>query len=100
VTLVELKLPRGADILFNNLYRDPTPLYMRDELLAIRLPGGRVIDVDWHPDFDPQGSYIVSVFSNDDEKAEYEYESSNIEDVIETVEAKAVELVSHRIPSI
>lgn len=61
---VVFRLPGSATVVFNSLYDDmPTVLLMSD-IAAIRLAGGRWIDVGWWPQFDPRGEYHIGVWSD------------------------------------
>jgi hypothetical protein len=100
MNLVELKLPKGAKVLFNSLYRASTPSFLTQDLLAVELPNQVVIDVGWYPQFDPLGSYLVSVFRQTWENQLVEpIETRDIDQVVAEVERLAREFAGRRFGS-
>jgi hypothetical protein len=84
---VDVAVPLGAKILFNNLHRTKDPRYLTQDLLAIRLPAGRVLDVSWYPERDPSGAYTVTVFCGSWDQQEHEVETRSIDEVVSTVQS-------------
>lgn len=58
-------LPHGSEILFNALYPSKEPDHLVQDLLAVKLAGGEVIDVSWHPEHDPTGRFYVTVLDRE-----------------------------------
>ena len=83
---VKLNLPRTARVVFNALTESPQPSRLTQDLLAIELGDGCYIDVSWHPEFDPTGTYTITVFRGAWEGAETEVETQDISEVIKRVQ--------------
>ena len=58
---VKLDLPDGVEVR-GELLSGRQPDCMLQDLLELKLPTGITIDVGWHPESDPNGSYRVVVF--------------------------------------
>jgi hypothetical protein len=56
---VELSVP-GGEVLHNSLYEDQNPSYLVQDILAVKLQDGTLVDVSWYPQFDPDGAYTVA----------------------------------------
>jgi len=59
--LIELHLPEDIKVL-GQFYDTNDPMYLLQDILEIHLPNGICIDVGWHPEGDPNGSYRIVVF--------------------------------------
>lgn len=44
------------------LYRNRNPDYLTQDQIIVALPNGYHIDVSWHPEHDPGGTYVIRVF--------------------------------------
>jgi hypothetical protein len=86
---VDISIPDTARVLFNSLYRTTDPLWLRQDLLAVKLQNGIVIDVSWHPARDPSGSYTVTAFQDTWDKPICEAETTDIDTVVRIVETWA-----------
>ncbi len=86
---VQLKLPREARVIFNSLHRSKHPARLTQDLLGVALSDGKVIDVSWHPEYDPDGAYTITVFSGAWDRIHSQFETKDIDAVIEQVESFA-----------
>ena len=57
---IDLILPDGSAV-YNRLFRTTDPAYLTQDVLAVRLPNGRMIDAGWFPEHDPAGSYLITI---------------------------------------
>ena len=78
-----------TDILFNSLYENPDPAHLMHDLLAVELADGCCIDVGWYPQFDPAGRYKVSILDEDGSTVGTVFETRDVHEVVEAVEAMA-----------
>lgn len=62
---IRIELPRSAQLLFNALYPGKDPALLTQDLLAVKLGGGQVIDVSWYPEHDPSGRFCVTIYKRD-----------------------------------
>lgn len=59
-----LKLDLPADSQFTNrLYASKDAGYLLQDLVVVRLPNGVIIDAGWYPEHDPEGEYVIRVYS-------------------------------------
>ena len=62
MNLLEIKVPAGSHV-SSYLYDSKTPQYLLQDLVVVELPNGIVIDAGWYPEYDPNGRYVVRVYS-------------------------------------
>ena len=86
---VDVGIPGTARILFNSLYRTTDPLWLRPDLLAVKLHNGIVIDVSWYPARDPSGAYTVIAFQGSWDQRLCEAETPDLDAVVRVVETWA-----------
>ena len=68
MTPLPLNLPPGAKVEFNSLYPVHQLRYLTEDILLVSLKDDIQIDVGWHPQWDANGAFYVSVFQGDWEK--------------------------------
>lgn len=64
MTPIALCFPRGskAKVIFNSLYAEQDDAHRTEDVALIDLGNKVFIDVGWHPDRDPDGSYRINVY--------------------------------------
>jgi hypothetical protein len=88
---VEIKVPNGSRIVFNNLYDSNNPKLLTADLLGVVLPGGFFIDVSWYPEGDSDGEYTVTVYRDSWDNIQREVETRILGVVVAEVEGIAEE---------
>jgi hypothetical protein len=87
---VKLNLPADARVLFNSLYRSSNPAFLTQDVLAVRLSDGSVIDVSWYPEYDPSGAYTITRYHGSwDNQIEALHQRRDIDQVIRDVQRLA-----------
>lgn len=86
---IKIKVPSGAEIVFNHLYRTADPALLTADLLGIALPGQYFIDVSWYPEGNPKGEYTIALYHKLWDNKEGEYETPSLELAVEIVQALA-----------
>lgn len=84
-----MNLPEGAVVLWDSLCENPTLEQLHDDLVAIKLPDWKFIDVSWVPAWDANGRYCVTVFEREWENQLATFESKDLKKVVEKVEELA-----------
>jgi hypothetical protein len=60
---LELNLPMNIEVeVIGQMYEAEDPTELLQDILEIHLSNGVCIDVGWHPECDPNGSYRIVVF--------------------------------------
>jgi hypothetical protein len=59
-----ITMPRGisATIVYDSLHENNAVAHLTQDVALVALPGDVFIDVGWHPERDPSGSYKISVY--------------------------------------
>src|SRR6266511_2241031 len=58
---IALHLPAGIEVR-GELLDSMDPECLLQDILVVKLPSGLVIDVGWHPECDPHGSFRIVIF--------------------------------------
>ncbi len=85
---VEISVP-GAEVLYNSLYEDQHPSFLIQDIAAIKLPDGTLIDVSWYPQFDPKGSYTITHYDAACESKLAEMTTRCVAEVVESIRLMA-----------
>src|SRR5438552_5832543 len=86
---VKLELPADATVLFNSLYRSTDPAFLTQDVLAVQLADGSVIDVSWYPEYDPSGAYTITRYQGSWDNQIETVERRDIDQVIRDVQRLA-----------
>ena len=49
-------------IVKGEIFDSKAPIVLSEDLLEIELPSGRIIDVGWYPEHDPEGAYRILLY--------------------------------------
>lgn len=81
------------------LYRSSNPDYLGQDQLTVALRNGYYIDVSWHPEHNPTGTYIIRVFFEfaDNERID-PIEIKDLDEMISKVQSLVVHFSQHQIP--
>jgi hypothetical protein len=86
---VKLNLPADARVLFNSLYRSTDPAFLTQDVLAVRLADGSVIDVSWYPEHNPSGAYTITQYQGSWDNQTEVIERRDVDQVVRDVQRLA-----------
>ena len=89
---IKLNLPKlklGQIKVTGQLWDTQDPVYLDQDILDIKLPNGNSIDVGWHPESDPNGSFRIVVYRD--------YWSNQLTDPITTKDAFEVPQIVYQL---
>ena len=59
---LQLDLPENS-VFTSRLYPSLDPGFLLEDLVVVELHNGIIIDAGWYPEHDPEGEYVVRVYS-------------------------------------
>lgn len=69
-------------IVKGEIFNSKDPIVLSEDLLEIELPSGRIIDVGWYPEHDPEGAYRILLYRGHTGFPLDERHATEIDDVI------------------
>lgn len=105
-----LKIPEGCVIVYNNFFDVEPPFedplsdkwgYFKEMLLQILYIKSRpqiLLDLEWYPEFDPQGRFVIQVFREDFRGEQLlKFESRSTKEVVEKIYEIFTDVVEGRL---